>query len=162
MVFLGILFLQIAGSYVYFIVRLNAIHHEMREEISRLPDDQLTLLTLSREEYPKVRVDDYEAKVNEKMYDVARTLIRDGKVLVYALHDEAEDNLLVLLNELVKRSSKDKKPVPSQLIQWFTLQFVTLDGFTPDYASVWVSHSTRYLIWERSFFSGIETPPPRG
>jgi hypothetical protein len=82
--------------------------------------------------------------------------------LVYALHDEAEDNLLALLNEMVKRSSKDKKPVPSQLIQLLSLQFVIIENKTPTLAGISVVHTTPYNSSFSFFVRGIESPPPRG
>ena len=160
--FLSILLLQVAGSYVYFIVRLSAIRQEMREQLKAKPDEQLTLLTLTAEEYQKAKVDDHEVKVNEKMYDITRIVVQDDKVLVYALHDEAEDNLLAFLNEMVKRSSKDKKPVPSQLIQLFTLQFVMIENTLPTLSATLVEHTTAYTISIPAFISLIESPPPRG
>jgi len=160
--FLGILLLQVAGSYVYFVVRLSAIRQEMREELKHKPDEHLTLLTLSADEYRKAKVNDHEVKVNGKMYDIARIVVKDKKVLVYALHDEAEDNLLALLHEMVTRSSKDKKPVPSQLIQLLTLQFVGVENKVPALTGADVAHTTPYCISFCSFIPGIESPPPRG
>jgi hypothetical protein len=161
-VFLSILLLQVAGSYVYFIVRLSAIRQEMREQLKDNPDEHLILLTLTADEYQKAKVNDHEVKVNEKMYDIARTVVKDNKVLVYALHDEAEDNLLALLNEMVKRSSKDKKPVPSQVIQLLSLQFVIIENKIPALAGKSVVHTTPYNTSFSSFIRGIESPPPRG
>jgi len=161
-VFLNILLLQIAGSYVYFIVRLTGIRHEMREQLKQKPDEELTLLTLTRDEYKKSKVNDREVKVNGKMYDIARIAIRNNQVLVYALHDEAEDSLLTLLNEMVERSSKDKKPVPSQLIQLLTLQFITSQTHVPSQTGIWVEHHTPYITPLPAIDGGIESPPPQG
>jgi hypothetical protein len=161
-VFLSVLLLQVAGSYVYFIVRLSGIRHEMREQLKHIPDEELTLLTLTREEFQKAKADDHEVKVNGKMYDIARIVVNDKNVFVYALHDEAEDNLLALLNEMVKRSSKDKKPVPSQLIQLITLVFVPVESQLLQNSSVAFIHHTPYRETSVSFYTVIESPPPRG
>lgn len=160
--FLSVLLLQVAGSYVYFIVRLSGIRYEMREQLKDKPDEYLTLLTLSAEEYQKAKENDHEVKVNEKMYDVARIVVQDDQVLVYALHDEAEDNLLALLNEMVERSSKDKKPVPSQLIQLLTLQFVMMEDSISNVNAINIEHTTAYTFSIPSYISLIESPPPRG
>jgi predicted nucleic acid-binding protein len=161
-IFLSILLLQVAGSYVYFMVRLAGIREEMREQLKHKPDEQLTLLTLTSEEYRKAKADDHEIDINGKMYDIARMVVLDDRVLVYALHDEAEDNLLALLGEMVKRTSKDKKPVPSQLIQLLTLQFVIIENKISLLDGVFVNHITSCNITFLSFISGIESPPPRG
>jgi hypothetical protein len=159
--FLSILLLQVAGSYVYFVVRLSGIRQEMREQLKHKPDEELTLLTLTPDEYKKSRVDDHEVKVNGKMYDIARMTVRNNQVLVYALHDEAEDNLLTLLNEMVERSSKDKKPVPSQLIQLLTLQFEPVVNKIPSPTGIWIKHLTPYFATLPAIDGSIESPPPR-
>lgn len=161
-VFLSVLLLQMAGSYVYFIIRLTTIRQEMRGELKNTPDDQLTLLTFSTKEYKKLNADEDEVEVNGKMYDIARSVRLDDKVLVYALHDEAEDNLLALLQEIVKRSSKDKRPVPSQLIQLLTLQFVVIENNISSPTGIAGVHTTPYNTSCSSFISSIESPPPRG
>ncbi len=161
-VFLSVLLLQVAGSYFYFIVRLSGIRHEMREQLKHIPDEELTLLMLTREEFQKAKADDHEVKVSGKMYDIARIVANDDQVLVYALHDEAEDNLLALLNEMVKRSSKDKKPVPSQLIQLITLIFVPVESQVLQNSSVAFIHHTPYRETSLAFYSMIDSPPPRG
>jgi len=161
-VFLSVILMQVAGSYIYFFVRLSGIRHEMRALLKNKPVEQLTLLTLTSEEYRMAKENDHEVKVNGKMYDIARIHVKNNKVLVYALHDEAEDNLLALLNEMVKRSSKDKKPVPSQLIQLLTLQFVNIENKIPALARISVVHTTPYHSSFSSFIRGIESPPPRG
>jgi hypothetical protein len=160
--FLSVLLLQVAASYVYFIVRLSSIRSEMREQLKHIPDEELTLLTLSPEEFRKAKVDDHEVKVNGRMYDIARIVVQKDTILVYALHDEAEDNLMALLNEMVKRSSKDKKPVPSQLIQLLSLIFVPVDSQVLQNSAVVFTHATAYSETLLSLYSVIESPPPRG
>ena len=159
--FLGILLIQVSGCYVYFIARLTAIRIEMREQLNHLPDDQLTLLTLTTAEYHKAKVDDHEVKVNGKMYDIARVIFYKDKVLVYAIHDEAEDNLLSFLGEIVKRSTNDKKPVPSQLVQLLTLIFIPTENQFPVNSSVTFIHATKYTQSYHAFPRLIDSPPPR-
>jgi hypothetical protein len=159
--FFCILLLQVAGSYVYFMVRLAGIRQEMREQLKNKPDEELTLLKLTQEEYKISRVEDHEVKVNGRMYDIARITVKDNHVLVYALHDEAEDNLLAFLNEMVDRSSKDKKPVPPQLLNLLTLQFVIIETSTPSQTGIQIEHLTPYLTAVSAVDGGLEAPPPR-
>ncbi len=153
--------LQAAGCYVYFIARLTAIRTEMREQLKTLPDHELAVFTFTREEFRKVKENDHEVKVNGKMHDIARIVIQDNKLLVYALHDEAEDNLLSFLDEMVKRSSSDKKPIPSQLVQLLTLQFISIESQLPQNSSVAIRHSSFYLSCQSSHTPIIDSPPPR-
>lgn len=159
--FLCTLLLQVAGSYVYFIVRLSGIRQEMREQLKHKSDEELTLLTLTPDEYKKSKVDDHEVNVNGKMYDIARIAIKNDLVLVYALHDEAEDNLLALLNEMVERSSNDKKPVPSHLLQLLSLQFLLVEINLPSLTGIWLTHFTPYINTLIAVERRIELPPPR-
>ncbi len=160
-VLLSILLLQVAGSYLYFVVRLSGIRQEMREQLKHKPAEQLTMLTLTPEEFQKAKVDNHEVKVNGKMYDIARIVVSENSVLVYALHDEAEDNLLALLDELVRRSSHDKKPVPSQLIQLITLIFVPVENLFLQNTIAAIAHSTDYSETLESISFTIDSPPPR-
>jgi len=159
--FLSLLLIQVAGCYIYFVGRLAAIRTEMREQLKYLPDDQLTLLKLTPEEFKKAKVDDHEVKVEGKMYDIARTTITKHHILVYAVHDEAEDNLLSFLDEILKRSSTDKKPVPSQLEELITLIFIPAENQLPAACSMDLIHSTHYSKTFLAFDRIIDSPPPR-
>lgn len=160
-VLLSLLFLQVGGGYVYFVARLSSIRTEMREQLKTLPDHELTLLTLSESDYKKAKVDDHEVKVEGQMYDIARVERRDGKVLIFAKHDEAEDNLLSFLQEMLHRSANDKKPVPNQFIQLLTLDFVLTENDLPDNSSVNIMHSSGYTIAVYGYPAPIDSPPPK-
>lgn len=158
---LSLLLLQAAGCYVYFIARLTAIRVEMREQLKTLPDHELTLLTFTKEEFRKAKVNNHEVKVNGEMHDIAHIVLKGEKLLVYAIHDEAEDNLLSFLDEMVKRSANDKKPVPSQLVQLLTLQFISVETRLPQNTFVTIRHSSLYLLALSSCATIIDSPPPR-
>jgi hypothetical protein len=160
-VFLSTLILQVTGSYIYFIARLTGIRQEMRNQLKNKPDDQLTLLILTKEEYLKAKVDDQELKVNEKMYDIARVVFKKDNVLVYALHDNAEDNLLAFLNELVDRSSKDKKPVPSSLLSFINMAFICPGFILPLPEREKDNPNTAYQLAISEVHSHINAPPPK-
>jgi hypothetical protein len=159
--FLSALLLQVAGSYVYFIARLAGIRSEMREQLKYKPDEELTVFTLTPDEFLKIKVDDQEVKVDGKMYDIARIEKKGDKLVVYALHDEAEDNLLAFLSEMASRTSKDKKPVPSQLVKLITLQFVFSEINLPVRTNYFTFHNSIYTEHESNFVQLIESPPPR-
>lgn len=162
LLFLGILLMQVVGCYVYFISRLTAIRIEMREQLKLLPEDQLTRLILTREEYLTAQVDNHEVKVNGKMYDIARVVQRGDQIMVYAIHDEAEDNLHSFLEEMVNRSENDNKPIPTQLSQLLTLTFflqVAPKPFGIEYQII--HHATVYSEIQYFITRSILTPPPR-
>jgi hypothetical protein len=154
--------MQVAGCYVYFMTRLSAIRIEMREQLKLLPDDQLTRLILTKQEYLTAKVDEHEVKVNGKMYDISRVEQHGDQILVYGIHDEAEDNLLTFLEEMVTRSANDKKPIPTQLSQLLTLTFileVEPKCFGIEYQII--HHATVYSEMQYLITRSILSPPPR-
>ncbi len=160
-VLLSLLFLQVGGGYVYFVARLSSIRLEMWEQLKTLPDHELTLLTLSEPEFKKAKVDDHEVKVDGNMYDIARIERREGKVFVFAKHDEAEDNLLSFLQEMLNRSANDKKPVPNQFIQILTLDFILTENELPENSSVYIIHDCNYISVLYNYYPFVDAPPPR-
>lgn len=160
-ILLSLLLLQAVGCYVYFFTRLMAIRMEMREQLKFLPDNELTVLAFTPEEFGKAKVDDYEVKVNGHMYDIARMVVKENHILVYAKQDEAEDNLLSFLDEIVKRSSHDKKPVPSQLLQWLTLIFISPEINFIQNKAIKINHASYYAALISYHVPVIETPPPQ-
>jgi len=109
-VFLVCLFLaHFAGFYVYFVVQLREVRIEMRAQLKTTPEDQLEIIKLSVEDFKKTLVEEHEIKVNNKMYDIARIKNEGDTVLVYCIHDEAEDSLLALLDKILKLPLKSKE-----------------------------------------------------
>lgn len=160
--FMGLFLLPFAGCYLYFAVRIKQIHTEMRQQLKTLPDHHFQQLVLTHSAYEDAQVEEDEIEVDGKMYDVARIQVSGDKVIVFCLHDEAEDNLLSFLQEVLKNASRDHQDVPSQVYQFITLSFVS--------PSAWVSTlvttsttvpSTLYLINDSSFIAILDSPPPR-
>ncbi len=160
-VLLSLIFLQVGGGYIYFFARLSSIRMEMRQQLKSLPVEELTQLTLSESDFEKAKVDDHEIKVTGKMYDIAWIEREDGKVLVYAKQDEAEDNLLSFIQEIVHRSANDKKPMPNQFIQLLTLDFILTENELPKNSSINIIHSSGYAHAAYGNPSPVDSPPPR-
>ncbi|KXK25623.1 MAG: hypothetical protein UZ12_BCD005001604 [Bacteroidetes bacterium OLB12] len=160
--FLSLFLIQVGGCYLYFVGRLVAIRAEMRERLKFLPEEQLSRFQFTPKEFLKVREDDHEIKVDGKMYDIARVSEQANQIIVWALHDEAEDNLLAFLSEMVSRSAKDKKPVPVQVEQLLTLSFLPPPFMVFQNRICKITHQTPYNKMCSAFFSTLESPPPRG
>lgn len=159
--FLSLLLIQVGGCYIYFIGRLAAIRAEMREQLKYLPEDQLTRFQFTEAEFKNARVEDHEIKVAGKMYDIARVTEQGDHIIVLALHDEAEDNLLAFLTEMVSRSNNDKKPVPVEVEQLLTLSFLPMSLATPQNSYSEIHHLTRYFELCSTVYFTLELPPPR-
>jgi len=161
--FLTLFALQFAGFYAYFGVRLIAIRQEMKALLAQTPEEQLQKIVISAVEFASIDQDESEIELNGKMYDIAKIKKQGGDYLLFALHDEHEDSLLSLLDEMVKRSTRDKKPVPSQLLQFLTWLFVptsttSFNGFDSEKNIASTTYLNCYLSVEQS----IPVPPPWG
>ncbi|MFY8037873.1 MAG: hypothetical protein ACOVMQ_11930 [Cyclobacteriaceae bacterium] len=160
--FLVLLALQFVGFYAYFGSRLLAIRQEMRAALSALPEEKLEKIVLSANEFKKLDAEENEIELSGKMYDIAKIVKTEGGYILFALHDEHEDSLLALLDELIKRSTNDKKPVPSVVAQFLALVFVVPQSFellhplTPSFLI------TEYVKSSKDFDLMIDAPPPRG
>lgn len=153
--------LHFAGVYTYFGVRLMAIHNEMRQLLKATPAEELDLIKLTKAEYQKLLHENDEMEWQGKMYDVARVEVKAGIYFVYALHDGAEDSLLGFLNEVLKRSSTDKKPLPSQLVSFMTWIYLPVQNNLTFELEI-ISHGTTpYLIFYSDISPFIESPPPQ-
>jgi hypothetical protein len=133
----------------------------MREQLKHLPEEKLTRFQFTPEEFRKVQVEDHEIKVASKMYDIARVIKQGNSIVVFTLHDEAEDSLLAFLDEMASRSTDDKKPVPIQVEQLLTLNFLLVPSINlhNNYSEIY--HNTPYYPVVSKIFFAIASPPPR-
>jgi hypothetical protein len=160
---LSILLVNAAGFYAYYIVQLQQIHMEMRKTLRLLPDGELEILRLSKKEYAEARVDEHEVKVHGKMYDIARKKFSEDSVVVYALHDEKEDHLLLLLEEIISKPLKDRSSMPVAIVQFLTLLFVQPQGVgtTVFFPITSVSFLNSYWFSMQTAITSMDSPPPR-
>jgi len=156
-----ILFLaHFAGFYIYFFVQLKLVRKEMREKLKVLPSDELELLTLSPEEYQKSKVEEHEVKVDGKMYDIARVEKLDNTILVYCLHDVAEDNLLTFLNKILTLPLKDSH-VPNGILHFYSLNYLPTHWSFIVPEVIPISPFTAYIEMISEYSSVIISPPPK-
>lgn len=158
--FLVVLALQFVGFYAYFGSRLLAIRKEMRAALAVLPEEKLERLVLSIDEFNKLDTEENEVELSGKMYDIAKIEKTKSGYILFGLHDEHEDNLLSLLDEMIKRSTHDKKPVPPQLGQFFALVFLPTQISFSLYNSEPIYSPTEYINSYQSVTLSIQAPPP--
>ena len=152
--------LQYAGLYGYFGFRLIAIRKEMKALLKNLPEIELERIVISAKEFHSIDTEEEEIELNGKMYDIAKIEKRNDQYVLFALHDEHEDNLLSLLDEMVKRSGNDKKPVPSQIFQFLSLLFLPVEN---DFVFSLVKSDTGFTTYTNLYCfseSSNSTPPP--
>lgn len=81
----------------------------MHEQLRSLPAEQLEKIYLSPEEFVRVRVDEHEIKIGGRMYDIARVHTEGDSIIVYALHDAREDNLLNFVSFIINEPISKKE-----------------------------------------------------
>lgn len=153
--------LNFLGFYCYYAFRLIEIRKEARAQLKFLPESRLDKFTFSEHEYEKVRRGEDEIEVNGSMYDIAKITQHNDSMIVLALHDEAEDNLIAFLQTIVKRSASDKKPVPPTVLHLFNLSYL------PAYF-VWNAEidtvecgNTVYSPFSSNYITPQLSPPPK-
>lgn len=156
-----ILGVNTAGFYVYYALELQRIRSAVRDEIKSLPIDQLQYFRFTRTLYDDLRVGDDELKVDGKMYDIAQITFSGDEVVIYALHDEDEDNLLILVSEILSKPIDAKSSIPPEVLHFLSLVFVpeTFDFPIAQFCSG--KNEVVYNFSISAFHNTIETPPPR-
>jgi hypothetical protein len=154
--------LHFTGFYIYFVLRLSEIHQEIRSQLKELPTEKLQIIKLSKREFQKAKEGDGEVKVDGKMYDIARIEVINENVLLYVIHDEAEDNLLSFLDEVLKNASRDKKQLPSGVFAFISQAALSAVLSLPTNSyKIREATSSGYLLQLTNFYPQLEVPPPK-
>lgn len=160
-IILTALLTHLIGFYVYFVVRQGQIRQEMRESIGMLPDEEFETFVFTMEVYQKIKVNDHEVKIDGKMYDHSTPRFEDGKVVLFARHDKDEDNLISFISKIVNSSSEDKQPVPSQLLSFFSLTYLSPEPLLLTVSEEGADLIDSYLLHDINRYFPVESPPPR-
>lgn len=153
---------NLAGFYGYFVLRMKEIHTEAREALKRLPETSLQRFEFSTAEYRSIRVEDHEIRVNGKMYDIARTERTADAVVVWALHDEAEDDLFAFINKVMDNAAQDDHQAPKDFTQFLSLQFLLPGAALPTSAAAdRASHHTAWMSFNAQARPDGACKPPR-
>jgi hypothetical protein len=159
---LSFILANVAGFYVYFIFRLKEIRSEMRAALKHLPEEKLQRISMTHAQYFTAQEETNEIEWQGFMYDVARVQTTADSVLVFALRDEAETNLLSFMQRMVDMAGQDEQTPPAAFNQFSALVF-TLPAVMQ-----WRQMATRNgvifpLLGSPKIlfgFRSIQTPPP--
>ena len=134
----------------------------MKAKLRTLPDEELEILVMRQEDFNKARVEEDEMEVLGKMYDIARIKESGDTVIVYALQDAAEDNLLAFMDEVVKRPQQDKNSPPAQILQFIFLTFLPPAQQPLLFLEACAATANTYYVSSNfCCHLSIESPPPR-
>jgi hypothetical protein len=159
--FLILLLANGLGFYAYYFFELWQIKKEMRESLKTLPDENLEVLALTMEQYHDALVEDWEIKVDGKMYDVARVSREDGVIKVFGLHDAKEDNLFLLLGEIIAKPLHTNHKIPSIAVAYLSLIFIATAIFILMPPVEYMNRLSFYPFPATTFYLEIPLPPPK-
>ena len=152
---------NLTGFYGYFIVRMKEIHEEARASLRSLPETALQRFEFSAADFRRSRVEDDEIRVNGRMYDIARMHSDGTTVTVWALHDEAEDNLFSFINKVMDNAAGDDQQAPAAFSHFLSLQFISPStALLPPGDSITLSHQTRWIAFSPQGLPGSAVQPP--
>jgi hypothetical protein len=158
----AILLLNTAGFYVYYVIALHRLHAEMRLKIKTIPDDQLSRLVLTHEQFKTSLIDEHEMKLDGQMFDIARTIIFQDSIVVFALHDVNEENFLACANEIISRPVDRDSPVTTSAVQFICLDFLQVDCIKKLFCDHdIIVHASVYSTHFNTWSSEDVEPPPR-
>ncbi|MBM3178008.1 MAG: hypothetical protein FJZ78_08385 [Bacteroidetes bacterium] len=164
-VFAGFLFLlmvaNLAGFYVYFLFRLEVIHEESRAALFKNTAESFERFDLTRQAYENALVEENEVRLNDRMYDVAKMEFTGDRVILYARHDAAEDDLLLFIQEVIHNASSDDKPAPGTFTSFLSLTFLKSEPLQFEMACIGhYTHHTLYSFYDGAIHPSGVTPPP--
>lgn len=160
---LAVVIIHLAGFYVYFVVRLDEIRTSMRLKLAEFPTNQLQAISIPFDKFQSSWLGDLEMEWKGNMYDIARVQPSGDDVVVFCLRDEDEDGLLNFIGAVVDMSRQDTRPAPPQVVQFFSLKYVTSLplAITPLKRGI-IEPGICSFIFPESLSFVPSIPPPRG
>ena len=163
LILLSVFLFNFAGFAVMFFGEQHMIYFEMKEKLNE--EKNLQTIVLSKEDANKYLWDDgKELKIQDKMYDIARSEDRGNEIVFYCVHDEAEGNLFAKLDSFFDMKDMMKNTdgkMELQLVKFLTL--VTIQPVPKETIKDEILVSSIHEPSQR-FSSNIITPdtqPPR-
>jgi hypothetical protein len=117
--------IHFVGYYAYFAGRLNEIHSQVKRTKSKLPENQLTRLLIPVADQNSYYLESDEIEFQGKMYDVVRSARQGNVMVIFAIHDTEEDNLLSFIGAVVSTIDSDQSEVPVGFTAFFNLQYIS-------------------------------------
>jgi hypothetical protein len=142
---------------------MRTIKREMKAALKEYPPERLQAITLTATEYQQAKNDEDEIEWQGFMYDVARVERHGSHVMIYALRDEAETNLLAFLNNVIELAKQDHETAPPVFTSFYFLPVILP-------SAVWLStermvtklnHETPYVALPCDGYSDRVIQPPR-
>ena len=134
----------------------------MKAALKNLPEGELQKISLTHSQYQKAKHEEDEIQWQGEMYDVVKIKVGHDRIIIFALKDEAETDLLFFLTRLVDYASDDEQST-NALSQFFALVYtVPQSMFSLDAPAV-SKQVFSFQIIHKYIPSSLEVmaPPPR-
>ena len=154
---------NLAGFYVYYCVRVVEIKREMNRRLAQTSPELFQKIVLSTDEYLEAREGDDEVEWKNSMYDIAWIEFNEGSVVILALRDEMETDLISFISGILSLDGNAPDSFPVSFTQYLniSLRFVGPLEMVDLNSIGNISHNTHYLAQETGRFLQVVSPPPR-
>lgn len=140
------------------LLQLN-VKHQI-SEVLKNPETKFDKITLSHEEYRKVRLDNREINLEGKLFDIKEITFFEDRVELLAYHDTKEEGLISLVeNFFSPENSKNEYTIQvlKLFLSVFTFEKQSIDFTLPVYSDTYGSY---LQVYYHSFPEDIYSPPP--
>jgi hypothetical protein len=158
---LAILLLQAGGMLFIFKVQQFFAQYEMKQTML---NDHIKFqeIILSLKDYSVDKLGADEVSVKGKLYDVKSVTVEGSKVVLLAVNDNKEENILAAMKKFISQPDHRGEKIPDRLLQLFLLNYlspgVEFSYFIPSSSAHSFYSFIPALI---SKAQEISTPPPR-
>ncbi|MCD6013039.1 MAG: hypothetical protein K0Q79_2901 [Flavipsychrobacter sp.] len=155
-----LLILQTGGIVLYY----QGQQHQWRKHmVSVLANEKIKLgtFTLTLQEYERSKAGENELCLNGKMYDLKSATINGEEVIVTAIQDTKEDDIVHRIKKIIT-GGKHGSHIPRPLIELLALYYILPPASELHFYNE--SHSHRFYTFSDKVFSrnnDIYVPPPR-
>ena len=162
----SILFINLFGFYLAFVVKRADIRQEMLGQIKDTPRADCKLISFSKAGFQQIvwKETGKEFLFNGKMYDVAFIETLGNNVKIYVLDDDEETSLISgFVTVASQHSDNDGTNSPiKNLLQHFLQEFTTVSGgfylFNSPLRQIMFSQNDSCLA---SYTAELQSPPPK-
>jgi hypothetical protein len=149
------------GTWLNFAIEQYRIKEEIKEKIiSRLPENELTLIKITSQDKEKIRWTDEGKEFNYagSMFDIVKVKVKKNITYYYCFNDAKETDLFANLDQLVKDQKDNSKSKQNEKkeITYFTPEILLTQQLTARPVH-YFCFSTGY----KSFVRDVLSPPPR-
>ncbi len=160
-ILIAILLLQAGGMLLIYKIQQYYVQDEMMQSLNNNKTQfQKIILTLG--DYQKCRINASEIIINHNLYDVKSVNISGTNVVLLALNDSKEENILMKIAEFTNSTRQPNSVLFNNLNHLISLNYIPPEAYNRFfiYSSI-IDKFNLFTLNYISTFPEILTPPPR-